>query len=100
MTNPDHLNYGTDRSQALKILMDAGYNPIAITIMICEETFIFETEEEAIEAHKVFEMDPNPSIIQGFWYGEEKFHEAWKDYINEGYKDNESEAPKVYWLNK
>lgn len=87
-------HYGTPKSTNIKILKDHGFNPIAITIIMCEETFVFETEEEAIRAHNEFENNPKHNIvIQGWWYNRESFKKAVQDYI----KKTEY-IPKIYWL--
>lgn len=89
--------YGTDQSELLKEIQAAGFNPIAITVMICEETFVFETEAEAIAAHKA--MDTN----EGWWYGLDgkyPWKKTWEDYVRDHYEGDETKASKVYWLNK
>lgn len=88
--------YGTDKSELLKKIIDAGFNPIAITVIICEETFVFETEKEARAAHQ--SIDTN----EGWWYGLDgkyPWNKTWKEYVDNHYGGDESIAPKVYWLN-
>lgn len=55
--------YGTPESRLLEIIRANGFNPIAITIMICEETFVFETEAEAHAASESVKTN------EGWWYG-------------------------------
>lgn len=89
--------YGTDKSELLKKVIDAGFKPIAITIMICEETFVFKTNKEATEAYmSISEND-------GWWYGLDgkyPWNQTWKEYVDKHYDGDESKAPKVYWLNE
>ena len=61
----NHRTYGTNKSESLTILRNAGFKPIAVTHMMCEETFVFNTEEEATRAHDEFEHHPkHKHIIQ------------------------------------
>lgn len=55
--------YGTPESRLLKIIRANGFNPIAITILICEETFVFQTE---VEAHAAA---ASCNANEGWWYG-------------------------------
>lgn len=85
--------YGTDKSELLKKVQAAGFRPIAITVMICEETFVFKTEKESHEAYKA--MDTN----DGWWYGLDgkyPWDKTWKEYVDKSYDGDESKAPKVY----
>mgnify|MGYP000992158016 CR=1 FL=1 len=80
-----------DDIQALK---DAGFKPIAISKFICENTFIFETEEEAKKAHDEFEKRKiHPRVIQGWWYGREELKESLRNY-----KEKMGYTNDVYWL--
>lgn len=80
--------------QELQTIRDAGFKPIAVATLICEITFCFETEEEAIIAHKKLEAEPDPSIIQAWWYGREEFLSA----IEEDESKFPEEQIPVYWL--
>ena len=91
--------YGTAESPSLVTLRDRGFNPIGITTMMLEETFIFETEEEAITAFTTLENTPTGnSILQGWWYGKELFKTIREEYVNFNHEGKEYEAPIVYWL--
>lgn len=88
--HPDHSQrYGTDKSYWLETIKKKGFNPIGITVMMCEETIILETEEEVERAWEVFKPE-------GFWYSKEDFAKAREDYINEIYDGIEKDAPLVY----
>lgn len=80
--------YNTDKSYSLKLLNDAGYFPIGISVMMCEEVFIFKTEKEAQKAWKSRVLG-----YDGWWYGKRNFLRAKEEYE----KDFEREI-KVYWL--
>lgn len=88
---PEPSNYGIDKSELLQKIKEAGLKPIGITVMVCEETFIFETEDEAEKGWDIFKNE-------GWWYGREKFITAWKNYVEKSYDGKEIDAPKVYWL--
>ncbi len=90
----DHVNkYGTPDSPFLKEIRDAGFNPIAITVMICEETIVFKTNEEAQQAADKF-------LPEGWWYGLSEFDASREQYVKEVYGGDEDQAPLVYWLDK
>lgn len=58
--------WNTPKSISIKILKDNGFNPIGITWYGCEETFIFETQEELNRAHKKCQMEDH--TVDGWWY--------------------------------
>lgn len=49
--------YGTPTSYSIKLLKDGGFNPVAITHYYGEESFFFESEEEALEAYQKMEVE-------------------------------------------
>ena len=83
--------YGTPDSYFLEIIRQAGFNPIGITVMTCEETFIFETEEERTKAAEQF-------LPEGWYYIRDEWDETRTWYVNDMYNSIEEDAPKVYWL--
>lgn len=94
-----YKTYGTDKSELLQEIIAKGFKPIGITVMVCEETFIFETEKEANEAHEA--MDTN----EGWWYGLDgkyPWKETEEEYVSKMKKiyGEEYEGLKIYWLNK
>ena len=75
-----------------------GYNPIAVSQMYFEDTFVFETKEEAIKAYHQFESDENEKWIGeivGWWYGREDFEKTVNDYETE---NNGYSKVLVHWL--
>lgn len=68
----------------LAILFRGGFNPVKVTTMTLEYTFVFKTQEEAdaayerFEENRIKEEDPQPVI--GWWYGEENFAKAKDEY--------------------
>lgn len=97
--------YGTPESVVLKYLIDGGHNPIGISVMACEETFIFQTKKESSAAYNFINMPESPWVNEGWFYaiddnGEWPWEKARKDYVDSCYKGSEHNAPKVYWLKK
>ena len=90
--HPDHgERYGTDKSYWLETIREKGFNPIGITVMLCEETLIFATKEETDAAAKEF-------MPEGWWYSVNNWEESRKKYVDDMYKGIESDAPMVYCL--
>jgi hypothetical protein len=90
---PDHSErYATDKSYWLEEIKKAGFNPVGITVMACEETIIMKTQEELDSAWAEFGPE-------GWWYTEESFVDARKKYVDDCYGGDETKAPKVYNLN-
>ena len=90
----DNLHYitdGTPESSLLKKVREANFKPIGITVMMCEETFIFRTVKEALAAWDMFA--PN-----GWWYDISGFITYRKKYIEDNYDGVEIDAPIVHWF--
>lgn len=103
MSSERHLTYGTDKSELLKHLIDGGHKPLGITIIACEETFIFQTKEELSPVIDYVNQPGSNWMNEGWWYaieddGDWPWEKAWKDYVNKMYNGDESKAPKIYWL--
>lgn len=79
--------YNTDKSYSLELLRKAGFYPIGITTMMCEETFIFKTAQDANKA-----WESRVLGYDGWWYGEEDFLKYVKEY------EKDFGEIKVYWL--
>ena len=76
-----------------------GFNPIMFTSLMFEDTWVFETDEEAKRAFYTFEQDKNTGEyldkFDGWWYGIEEFNrqaEENKDW-NYGITDR-------FWIKK
>lgn len=87
----NHNRPSSDFLADIDMLKSYGYNPIAVTQMMLEDTFVFETDEEAESAYQRFEAYVNR--ISGWWYGKNEFLEAVKEYQ----KENDVQV-LVYWL--
>jgi hypothetical protein len=67
-------------------LVEAGFKPIGMTTFLCEETAVFETEEEADRAAEMF-------LPNGWYYSKENIIEARVHYRHKfGY------CPKMHWI--
>ena len=92
--HPDYNErYGTDKSYWLEKIREAGFNPVGITTMTCEETIIMETEEEAKAAWEIFKPE-------GWWYCLDQWKETRDWYVNSMYEGKDEEAPIVYCMRK
>lgn len=92
--HPDHgEHYGTDRSYWLEQIRSKGFNPVGITVMMCEETIIVETQKEKEEAWEIFKPE-------GFWYTVDEWEETRKWYVNETYEGVVENAPRVYCMDE
>lgn len=80
-------------SDDLNKLRAAGYNPIAVTQLYCEESFVFETTSEALEALLVFNKSEK-ECHHGWWYGKEEFVKSVENYEQQ-YPDTKV---LIYWL--
>ena len=104
MEDTSERTYATDKSESLKIIQEAGFNPIGITTMMCEETFIFNTEEEASKAFEYFEtnrranIDKHEYLPDGWWYGLVDFELYHRKYVWDFYEGVDDDAPKIHWL--
>lgn len=109
-TNPEDFDYSPieeieewflkrikDVLPEIKKLKAAGYNPIAYSVMMVEDTFVFETDEESVKAYQEFEENATGrNKISGWWYGKKDFFEkVLPDYREDMKKHNETLHPYV-----
>jgi hypothetical protein len=96
----EEIQYNHDRplesfQKDLERIREAGFKPVAVTQMMLEETFVFETDEEATTAYKTLEEGrTGEERVVGWWYGREEFEQAVKDYEN----DTDGNVVRIYWL--
>lgn len=58
-------------------MKDSGFKPLFYSVMLCEDTFVFRTSEEASLAYEKFEKDyDGEESISGWWYGIEEFYKV------------------------
>jgi len=92
----EEIKYNHDRDISdfkydLDIIRKSGFNPIAVSQMYLENTFVFETEKEANNAYKILEI--KEQTIDGWWYGK-------KDFLKEVEKYEKQSTSKVliHWI--
>jgi hypothetical protein len=78
--------------EQIDLLRSKGFAPIAVSQIFFEDTFVFETSEEA---HKAFELcECSNNEIIGFWYGKSEFLAAVEDYE----KNDENYKVRIHWI--
>lgn len=84
----NHLNFDAMRN--------AGFELKAFSVMMCEDTFYFETEDEAEDAWNYFENGENATgEYVGFWYSIEDVEKNKEEYKEEiGYE------PEIIYINE
>lgn len=76
-------------------IKEFGFKPIAYTVMICEDTFVFETSEQAQAAYtQMEEINKGDDNVQGWYYG-------WDEFLKtlDQYKQTHGYINNVYWIN-
>lgn len=69
---------------SIEELKKHGYNPIACTVMMCEDTFIFKTKSECIKAFGEFEIENKyncEETLCGWWYNLDEFKRVIIDHV-------------------
>lgn len=87
----------SDFKEDIDKLKSKGFNPIAVTQMYLEDTYVFETNEEATKAYHLFERDENNDWIGemfGWWYGREEFMKTVEEYEN----NDDNLKVLIHWL--
>ena len=88
----------SDFQEELTIIRNAGFNPIGVSQLYFEDTFIFETEEESKRAYRRLERDSEGRFlgdVVGWWHGEKDFKDAVRKYESEN--DGYSKV-RTYWF--
>lgn len=92
-----NLNSSLDRYKYhLDILRKNGFYPIGVTTMYLEDTFIFPTKQEALQAYHTLERNEEGKVIgkvTAWFYGKNDFMEACKQYKKEFERE-----PYVIWF--
>lgn len=63
-------------NELYKRVIAAGFKPIGMTVMMCEETFIFKSSADAKEAADKF-------LPEGWWYDFSDFIDAERQYLKD-----------------
>ena len=88
----------SDFKRQISLITNGGFKLIAVSQMYFEDTFVFETQEEADRAYKTFEDCGVKKLSQkavGWWYGKEDFIKEVETYEtdNNGYS-----KVLIHWL--
>lgn len=81
--------------EQIDIIRKGGFNPIAVCQLFFEDTFVFETNAEAIDAYNKLENCGDQSLI-GWWHGFDEFEQIVSEYENE----NPDFYVNIFWLNR
>jgi hypothetical protein len=83
-----------DFEREIRLIVNAGFNLIGLSHFYIEDTFIFDTADEAKIAGNMFELDneDDPTCIVGWWYGKKEFEDA--------VKIAKIPPNKIIWLNE
>lgn len=92
--NPSKEEILNNNRDNISLLKSLGYNPIGVSQMLFEDTFVFETEEEAKKAYEHAEVELK--MIQGWFYSKEGYSKAVEDY-KERLKMN---PPEIVWISE
>lgn len=85
-----------DFQKSIDIIKKEGFNPIAVSQLYFEDTFVFETSEEGLKGYNLLEKDHKLRVV-GWWYGKEEFLKTVEEYETE---NNGFSKVLIHWLNK
>ena len=91
MDEYNHNRPLSDFKDYIEVIKAAGFNPIAVTQYYLEDTFIFNTDEEANNAYALLEKEKG--LKAGWWYPIEEFEKLVEEYERE----NECKV-LIHWL--
>lgn len=77
--------------EEVDLIREYGFRPIAVAQMMHEDTFVFETNEEALRAHLLLEQ--NLGLLQGWWYGQYEFEKTVT-----AYEKQMKVSVRIFWL--
>lgn len=81
----------------IDIVKNAGFNLIGVTQFMFYTAFIFETQDEADEAHATLENIDKP-VVSGWWYGKDSMPEAIRMYKESSPENDRNFEVKIFWL--
>lgn len=87
----------SDFEPQLKILREHGFKPIAVTQILFEDTFVFETNKEAKKAYVKLEKNQKhrDKMVIGWYYGKKAFLKEVKRYETD---NNGFSKVLIHWL--
>jgi len=84
-------NKGTLKSSFLNKIIELGYKPIGITLLLNEDVIIFKTQNEVNDIKEEFKY-------YGLFYDIESWKMTHAIYINDIYGGVDTSAPVIYWI--
>ena len=91
----NHYRPLSDFQEYIDIMRKNGHNPIAVSQLYCEETFVFETIHEADQVLLVFDYNKSPTECSfGWWYGKDDF----MDTVNKYEQESKDYKVLIHWL--
>jgi hypothetical protein len=81
----------------LKYMFSIGLKPVGYSVVLLEDTWVFETDEEAHSAFKMLEGKEleDGTLICGWWYGKKEFIEMMPTYMKER---NQTEHEVIWFV--
>jgi hypothetical protein len=80
--------------EQLAFIRSNGFTPIGVSVMMFEDTFVFETIEEARQAGNACEVENHTDDrIEAWWYGREEV-----PGIIDDYEKSFKKRPMVFWI--
>lgn len=97
------IKYNVERklssyNRDLKVIRKHGFIPIAVAQMYFEETFVFKTKKEALEAYHLLERGKDEKWIGkvvGWWYSKKDFLAEVKRYETAPLTESKVQ---IFWL--
>lgn len=93
MATYNHNRTLSSFEEQLSIIKEHGFNPIAVSQLYLEDTFVFKTNKEAKEAFNMLENIEESKLV-GWWYGKKEFEKV----VDEYEKEDPEYKVLIYWL--
>lgn len=82
----NYMEYNHSRTlesftDSINKIKEYGFNPIGVSQIYFEDTFVFETDEEAKKAFQLLEVEHK--VVQGWFYGRDLYEFTVKRYEKE-----------------
>lgn len=68
----------SDFEESINVLRKHGFNPIAASQLFMEDTFVFESKEEATKAYNLLEIEKK--VLKGWFYSKSAFEKEVVSY--------------------
>ena len=92
----NHKRPVEDFKEQIQIIKDNGFNPIGVSQVYFEDSFIFNTAKEAKLAYNLLEQDK--FLVTGWWYSKKQFEKIVNIYEKDSLEDNDPIKVLIHWL--